>query len=283
MGVTPLQPSSQAWKETLLERQRRYNENTRALWEPMRGHRQRVTREIIRTGGRGRLRVFGAGNCNDLDLARLLESFEAIHLVDLDAASVESGLRTQGLEPGERIHVEGGVDFSGLSHALALDAPELPKFVDDLAEGLRRSFPDGLPQADTIVSTCVLSQLIEGVARAASNKSDPKARAVAVRDQHLDLLIGSAVSGGSVLLIADLVSSDTAPELRTCPDAMLSKLRDELIARHNYFHGTNPHAIEQTVTRRHAATVIRLERRPPWKWSLGERSFLVNALRMQRA
>jgi hypothetical protein len=282
MGVTPLQPSSQTWKDRLLERQQRNNENTRALWEPMRAHRQRVTREIIRIGGGGRLRVFGAGNCNDIDLERLLEAFEAIHLVDLDTASVESGLRNQGLEPDARIHVEGGLDFSGLSHALANDAPDLPAFTSDLAEGVRRSFAEGLPRADVVVSTCVLSQLIEGVAKAASGNGDAMARAVAVRDQHLDLLIGSTVSGGSALLIADLVSSDTAPELRTCPDAMLSKLRDALIARHNYFQGTNPHAIEQTVTRRHAAAVTRLERRPPWKWSLGERVFLVNALRMER-
>ena len=37
MSVTPLQPSSRAWKEMLLERQRGYNENTRALWEPIAG------------------------------------------------------------------------------------------------------------------------------------------------------------------------------------------------------------------------------------------------------
>jgi hypothetical protein len=64
---------------------------------------------------------------------------------------------------------------------------------------------------------------------------------------------------------------------------MLPRLRDELIARHNYFHGTNPYAIEQTVTRRHGATLARVERRPPWRWSLGERVFLVTALRLERS
>jgi hypothetical protein len=282
MSVSPLQPDSQSWKDRLLGAQRRYNEKTRALWEPMSAHRQRVTREILRIGGRGRLRVFGAGNCNDLDLPLLVEAFESIDLVDVDAAAVEGGLRGQGLQANERIHVEGGVDFSGLSRALANDARDVQTFVGDLAEGIRQSFPGELPQADVVVSTCVLSQLIEGVAIAATSEGDPRERAVAVRDQHMDLLLGSTASRGSALLVADLVSSDTAPELRTCPDAMLSRLRDQLIARHNYFHGTNPHAIEQTVTRRHAATVARLERRPPWKWSLGERVFLVNALRMER-
>src|SRR5581483_7322647 len=130
-SATPLQRSSQVWKNRLLEAQRNHNENTRALWEPMSAHRQRVTREILRAGGSGRLRVFGAGNCNDLDLARLVAAFEAIHLVDLDAAAVESGLRAQGLEPGERIHIEGGVDFSGLSRALANDAPDLQECSGD--------------------------------------------------------------------------------------------------------------------------------------------------------
>jgi hypothetical protein len=51
----------------------------------------------------------------------------------------------------------------------------------------------------------------------------------------------------------------TAPELLTCPDVGLATLRDELVARGNYFHGTNPHVIERSLD----ARATRIERRPP--------------------
>ncbi|HVW27834.1 MAG TPA: hypothetical protein VHC69_20855 [Polyangiaceae bacterium] len=243
-----------------LEVQRRHNENTRDLWDAMSPHRRRVMHEIGRTRAGGRSCVFGAGNCNDLELPRLLSSFDELHLVDIDEAAMRAGIVRQGVESNEKIRLHGGVDFSDLAN------------VDGV-----------LPQADVVVSTCVLSQLIDSVARASSSAGAAKERAVAVRDRHLDVLLRSTAPGGHAILVTDLVSSDTAPELRTCPELQLSKLRDQLIARHNYFHGTNPHAIEQALTSRHGTRLARLERRPPWRWSIGDRVFLVTALVMHRS
>jgi hypothetical protein len=37
----------------------------------------------------------GAGNCSDIDLARLLDRFEQVHLVDLDSEAVIHGVAAQ--------------------------------------------------------------------------------------------------------------------------------------------------------------------------------------------
>jgi len=271
------------WTSRLLDLQRKHNEDTRELWDLMSAHRSRVTRETLRGATGGRLTVFGAGNCNDLDLPQLLSTFATIHLLDLDAAAIDAGLKRQGVHSSEGIHRHAGVDFGGLGHALSRDAATVSEFSMDLRDGVRQSLADGPPPADRVVSACVLSQLIEGVATARSRSGDERERAVAVRDEHVDLLLRHTAAGGSALLVTDLVSSDTAPELRTCPDLSLPKLRDELIARHNYFHGTNPYAIEESIARRHRTAVSRVERRPPWRWALGERVYLVVALKIERA
>jgi len=274
---------AQAHKSRLLDTQRAYNESTRALWDVMGAHRGRVTREILKSAKGGRLSVLGAGNCNDFDLTQLLSVFTEVHLVDLDAEALDAGARRQGLASSERLHLHGGIDFSGLPLALMRDAPGVDAFSLELHEGIRQSLFAGPPPSDVVVSACVLSQLIEGVATAPSRHGNAKERAVAVRERHLDLLMDSTVRGGSLLLVSDLVSSDTAPELRICSDLSLPRLRDELIARHNYFHGTNPYAIEESLRHRHKGALSRLERRPPWRWSLGDKVFLVTALRMERA
>jgi hypothetical protein len=125
-----------------------------------------------------------------------------------------------------------------------------------------------------------LSQLIETLAKLLGT-SHPRLKdlVVELREAHLDLMLDRTIEGGSLLFISDIVSSDTAPELLSCPDVGLAKLRDELISRNNYFHGTNPHLIERSLTVR-AAT--RIERRPPWRWPIGERAFLVTAIRVDR-
>ncbi len=271
------------WESRIFRVQRDRNASTSPLWDAMRPHRLRVTREILRAGMGGRLVVFGAGNCNDLELGELAAAFAEVHLVDLDGEAMDSGVRRQGLCSNERLRLHGGIDFSGLGHALSGDALDTNAFASLVRDGIGRNLAERLPPSDVVVSTCVLSQLIDSVARTAPSDVAAKERAVVVRDQHLDMLIERTLAGGVALLIADLVSSDTAPTLRTCPELALPKLRDELIATHNYFHGTNPYAIEQALARRHPQAISKLERRPPWRWSIGERAFLVTALGMKRA
>ena len=71
-------------------RQSGFNAESRDQWNAFSGHRQKVS-ALLGAGAEpraGRLCVLGAGNCNDLDLASLLQAHREVHLVDLDAVAL---------------------------------------------------------------------------------------------------------------------------------------------------------------------------------------------------
>src|SRR5688572_33041802 len=77
--------------ESVDQRQARFNRSTWAHWQHFAPHRARV-QELILTGREltpgGKLCALGAGNCNDLELNRLLDAFDEVHLVDIDPAAL---------------------------------------------------------------------------------------------------------------------------------------------------------------------------------------------------
>ena len=268
--------------ETMLAEQQSRNRENRGLWESMAPHRRRVTREVLRLAPKERLCVLGAGNCNDLDLAELRATFAEVHLVDLDGEALALGIERQGMTNDAGIRLHPGVDVSGLrelGHAAgaATDAATVSHVIGTYRA---RFGATGVPRCEAVVSCCMLSQLIETLVKLLG-AAHPRLKdlVVELREAHLDLLLERTLEGGSVLFISDIVSSDTAPELLSCPDMGLAKLRDDLVARNNYFHGTNPHLIERSLN----ARATRIERRPPWRWPLGARSFLVTAIRAERS
>jgi hypothetical protein len=265
----------------MLAAQQRLNRENRDLWDSMAPHRRRVTREVLRLAPRERVCILGAGNCNDLDLGALRTAFGEIHLVDLDGEALALGMERQGLSKDPGIRPHPGVDVAGLSElGTTAGAATDSANVSQVLRTYRSRFgATGVPRCDAVVSCCILSQLIETLANLlGTNHPRLKDLVVELREAHLDLMLEQTCDGGSLLFISDIVSSDTAPELLTCPDAALAKLRDELVSRNNYFHGTNPHLIERSLTLRST----RVERRPPWRWPIGERSFLVTAIRVDR-
>src|SRR5687767_6985847 len=73
--------------------EQRGNRDVRDLWERYRGHRQRVTAEILALAPAGaepggRVCLLGAGNANDLELEALASRFDEIHLVDIDPGAL---------------------------------------------------------------------------------------------------------------------------------------------------------------------------------------------------
>jgi hypothetical protein len=266
---------------TVLAEQRRFNRETRELWDGMASHRKRVTREALRIAPKQRACILGAGNCNDLELAALKAGFDEVHLVDIDGEALALGIERQGLSSDPAIRAHPGVDIAGFSElGPTADSTHIARVFR--SHGARFDTTLKVPRCDVVVSCCVLSQLIGTlVTLLGANHPQSKELAVVLREAHLELLLEHTLPGGSLLFISDMVSSDTAPELHDCPDVGLAKLRDELIGRHNYFHGTNPHLIERWFSAQ-SSRAGRIERRPPWRWRFGERAFLVTALRVER-
>lgn len=245
--------------EAVLRHQRELNRGSAGRWGDFASHRRRVTELILghRTGQpASRLVVLGAGNCNDLELGRLLAGFGTVDLVDIDADALTGAVARQRVAPGARLRLHGGVD-------LAAAAPD-------------RLGP--LSQADVVVSTTLLTQLID--VAAAAGATGPAL--LTVRDEHLRLITGLLAPRGVGMLVTDVVSSDTCPPLRGAGADSLGPLLADCLNTGNFFTGANPFAIERRLRTDADLGLDRVGMTPPWRWDLGERTYLVSALAFRK-
>src|SRR3954469_2227543 len=79
-------------------------------------HRRRLTALALSAAPvtEGTLCVLGAGNCFDLDLSALVDRYQAVHLVDLDAAALDRTVARQEPKTRERLVLHAPLDLSGL-------------------------------------------------------------------------------------------------------------------------------------------------------------------------
>lgn len=225
--------------------------------------------------------ILGAGNCNDVDLARLATLFEDVHLVDLDESAMRRGVSRQldGSVPPVRqsVHVHPPCDLSGILPMLGNADP------DEVAQAAASAdfAVDGQP-FDVVASLCVMTQLIDAVVTAYGRDHRWLDTAVlAVRNRHLGLIGELTRTGGSGVLVTDFVSSDTAPDILLPGIDGVSVMRSLLMDR-NFTTGTNPAAIEE-VCRTEAAVRLEVQRfETPWVWNLGNRAYLTYALVFER-
>jgi hypothetical protein len=243
----------------VLRQQRELNLGSAGQWDDFAAHRRRVTELILghRTGRpASRLVVLGAGNCNDLELGRLLADFVEVDLVDIDAEALAGAVARQRMTPGARLRLHGGVD-------------------------LTEATPDQigrLSQADVVVSTTLLTQLIDLAAAAGATGSE----LLTVRDHHLRLISDLVAPRGVGMLVTDVVSSDTCPALRDTGIDGLGPLLVDCVNAGNFFTGANPFAIERRLRTDPDLRLDRIGMAPPWRWDLGDRSYLVSALAFRK-
>ena len=244
-------------KDWLAEQSRR-NRESREAWEAFAGHRRHVT-ELLCAAAKGRERpricLLGAGNCNDVELRALVGCYEQIHLVDCDAAALRGGVERHGLAGHPGIVCHGGIDLGSGGQALQIEPVHVA------------------------ASLCLLSQLLE----AAAGEPQPDGL-IAGRRQHLGQLVELIVPGGTGMLITDVVSSETVPDLDEATEEALPALLAKCIASRNFFTGTNPAPILDCLLREawFAARIESPEPLGPWKWDLGPRRYIVYAIRFAR-
>ena len=149
------------WTNPLVARQLRLNRETLDFWRLYRSHREAVADLISRTPqpGSASLCILGAGNCNDLDLARFTGGFAQVHLVDLDRQAMAKGVERQSPPAPGRISLHGGIDLTGILKTLATWERHRPKR-ESIAHCIReaRAFA-GLPVPDrfeVVTSMCLL-------------------------------------------------------------------------------------------------------------------------------
>lgn len=264
--------------------QRTLNQQTAGNYASFAGHRQHVTSLL---GGRARglrLCLLGAGNCNDVDLVALHSRFREIVLVDIDANSLTSAVMRQPIEVRSALTVRAPLDFSGLERIID-GSGEHAMTGSALASELATAI-DPEP-FDIVGSACVLSQLIDQVRARVSDESDHCVHAVQmVRETHIALMLRLLRAGGRGVLVSDMVSSDTVPELSSAEPADLPVLMTRLVAERNFFTGLNPFVIERLLKEDPglAPSVARSAFHSPWIWQLGPtRAYLTFAISFQRA
>ncbi len=274
----------------LAEHQRR-NQTTldaNSLFEP---HRQRVMQLLMQVAGptSGRLCVLGSGNCNDLDLIVLLNAFEELVLVDVDRATTELAITTglKGSQP-ERIHVAESTDVTGVFKRLqAADVKELgASAAAEILKLLTITLQLPLSPFDCVVSTCLLSQLIDSVVLALGTDHPSVVPIIlALRKQHLRTVVHNLSAGGRGLLVFDFVSSHSLPGLMQIDDSRLNQTLIEAINAKNFFTGLNPFAVQAELQTHSdfAGLINDIRLHPPWRWDIGEKQFAVSAISFRRS
>jgi hypothetical protein len=268
------------------------NRASRDLWQRFGPHRQRVTDLLIGAislvAYAPRLTVLGAGNCNDLDLARLRQRFGAIQLVDCDLEAMQQGLERQGLTADSGLSVMGPVDLSGIADYSQGWSPDQQPSNQEVMEALVAASIVTIPSlapSDVVASVCLLSQILERLILALGPQH-PRLLALVqqVRHAHLRMLIDQLHSGGTGLLITDVVSSETAPQIIEAKPLALPGLLRELIDQQNFFTGLNPAVIHSLLTTDPllAPHVEQVTIHAPWTWDMGSRVYAVYSAQFRR-
>lgn len=276
----------------LADNQASYNRSTRDHWDHFAAHRRTVGEMLVpgplATGGQ--LCVLGAGNCNDLDLPRLLNAFEKITLVDIDAAALEAAVRRQQVAGHERLDLRGGVDLTGVSARMG-DWPTRPPTAEQVEQCLRAVATSPRPEIggpfDVILSPCILSQIClyatDALGRGHPRTPDLRRE---IRQQHLRQMVEWLAPGGTGILVIDLAQAAKVGSLLQTHADRLSEVASRTVGAAKHFPGLDPKTlraelIEEPLLR---GMVSDVRQTPPWVWTLGpKKAFLAYALRFRRS
>jgi hypothetical protein len=272
--------------------QKRSNRDALPYFDAFAGHREHLTALVVNgasADARLRLCVLGAGNCHDLDLSRLSELYDEIHLVDVDESALERARDRQDAATRSKIVCYAPVDLSGLADRLdrwavmQVESDELVRHPSNTCNQIASCLPGPF---DVVISTCVLTQLQWA---ALNVLSDTHQLFGAIREiltlTHLRTLAALTAPGGHAILATDLVSNLTYPLEQLAKDREPKDLVQDVLESGGAIHVANPHRLSWIARTdpmlRHTVRVS--DPVDAWLWHNGpERVFLVYALELQR-
>ncbi len=282
----------------LVEQNTDRNRETAGLSDSYASHREMVMKLIAATvadlsgkpdGNCSSAVLLGAGNCHDVDLVELSKLFQTMHLVDLDQLAIDAAIAASGIS-SENCRTHAPVDIaepllSLTSRDFEPKAENSEKVINLLQLLAAENAMAEIPEADIVVSLCVFSQILDSV-QLLMNSEHPSFGHVikSLRIGHLHRMLSMLRPGGVAVFVTDIVSSDTAPELKTVSDQDLPDTVKQLVNDRNFFSGTNPASMLVDLN-----MLSRLPQGPdtvhtidPWLWQIGEKTFAVYALRIQK-
>ena len=188
-----------------------------------------------------------------------------IHLFDLDREAMEQALLRQGIPEGSNIHLRDDLDLSGLG------GPDA-----DTAKVPAKDF-------ELVVSTCVVSQLLETVSRLHPPGSRRDRTMLRVRDAHVRLLTDLIAPGGTGVVVTDMAEAVAEPGAAE-PREPASSRESEQMGR--YFLGLGPQGLEDALRAvpHVAESFWGVKQVEPWTWQLDAiRRYLVHAVRFTKS
>ena len=256
-------------------------------WKNAQKHRQNITVMLGRIAKQGAksLCVFGAGPCNDIDLKVLCALFGQVTLVDIDSETLKQGVSKQQASNLANLELLDGVDLFGATKVLrSYDQSKDESLMDGIFQAVTGHEIPQLGTYDCVASTCLLSQLLCQVSNAMDVSHARFVDALtAIRSRHLNLMKSALNPGGHALLITDVVSSDSLPELLK-EDVNLQETLRAAIARKNFFHGLNPAALSNMMTDKELASEITsFSISEPWRWVAPMRTYCCFAIKFVRS
>jgi hypothetical protein len=277
----------------IFDHHRNNNRASAGGWDAFHEHRERLTGLLDAEGGADqRLALIGAGNCNDVDLDRLAPRWQTIHLIDLDSEAVTRGVSRQSAAVQAKLVVHAPIDVSGVyddlprMRARTLPAAELAALPDRAVTRALAALPDDAGRFDTVVSACCLSQIMHSCFLGLGQHAQLDVVAAALARAHLRTLLSFVRPGGRVVLVSDMVSSETYP----VEELWGTRSGDELIAEveraGNFLSGTARTFIRRLCVTDAAVAALAAgppTAPPPWLWRLGgDLAFIVYALVLTR-
>jgi hypothetical protein len=263
-------------------------------WTLYAHHRERLTDAVLAStacfAARPlRMCILGAGECNDIDLARLSATFSEVHLVDIDPAALARGVSRQTPSVRMRLRPHACIDLSGMTKRLARWRREPPSAgqIDAVGRLASASVSQRLPGPfDVVVSACVLTQMAfalrEGLGDGHRSLWPARLSLVAT---HLHTLINLTAAGGVSLFVSDMVSSDLYPLHELEPQENLRGVMNRVVESGTVFHTANPSLIRALLEGDSFRDRLRgTQLLEPWLWTGPlDRTYLVYAIRMDRA
>lgn len=278
--------------QTLLQQR---NEETRDLRDSFRGHREQVMQLVNGTATQllqsetdklASIVLLGAGNCLDVDLDELQARYETVHLVDADGDSIAMAASQSANSKACELHAP--VDIA--SPLMSLTRQDFEKSDSERIAKTLHALSDEtvtvpIAETDVVVSLCLLSQLVEILSGVIGENHAAFSNALkAVRIGHLRRMLKMLRPGGVAILISDVVSSVTAPELVEAEESEMPELVRKLVNEKNFFSGTNPAIVlaELNILTKTANGPEAVHTIDPWKWQPGDRTFAVYGMRIQK-
>lgn len=194
--------------------------------------------------------VFGAGECNDIDLQYLCNTFERIVLTDVDEQSMHDGLVRQNIEDVSKFQVLQ-VEYTGLESVGFFDTlaalcsdnasiAQISEFIKNALHNVRAADMSRLSIGgfDIVLSCPVYTQIVFSQAEVLMDilahystytHSDTRRLLESFSScmptliqNYNDLLLSAAKSSGSLIVFADVIEAHPSDELLQTIDAILS-------------------------------------------------------------